>query len=149
MIGFTGPGDKYGFLSNFWEGNPIRWQGRDFSTAEHAFHFEKMRADSWREAVWKARTPGEAKRLGRRGPKREDWEDVRFGYMAAIVLSKFDQHPDLRDRLLATGNEQLVEVTNWHDTTWGVCVCSRHNGRGDNRLGEILMQVRRALRSTT
>lgn len=29
----------------------------------------------------------------------------------------------------------------WHDTYWGVC-----DGAGENRLGKLLMQVRRELR---
>ena len=49
---------------------------------------------------------------------------------------KFRQ-PDLRERLLATGDAALVEENVWRDRYWGV-----HRGHGLNRLGVLLMQVR-------
>ena len=39
------------------------------------------------------------------------------------------------------GEEYLEEGNTWHDTYWGVC-----NGKGKNKLGKILMQVREELK---
>jgi predicted NAD-dependent protein-ADP-ribosyltransferase YbiA (DUF1768 family) len=44
---------------------------------------------------------------------------------------------------LDTGKRFLMEGNYWKDTYWGVC-----NGDGDNRLGEMLMRVRREIRAT-
>ena len=44
------------------------------------------------------------------------------------------------EKLLATGDEHLEEGNTWGDTTWGTV-----NGIGENRLGRILMKVRKEL----
>ena len=61
--------------------------------------------------------------------------------MLDVVRAKFDQHPDLAQKLLATGDEELVEGNDWGDIYWGV-----YKGRGNNMLGKILMRVRAELR---
>ena len=50
--------------------------------------------------------------------------------------------PVLRKKLLATGDEHLEEGNYWHDTYWGVC-----DGVGKNRLGELLMTVRKEVQN--
>ena len=57
--------------------------------------------------------------------------------MYEIVLAKFTQNPDLKEKLLATGDESLEEGNTWGDTIWGTV-----DGVGENRLGKILMRVR-------
>jgi hypothetical protein len=60
--------------------------------------------------------------------------------MYNIVKDKFLRNPDIRQRLLYTINDDLVEGNNWNDTYWGVC-----NGIGQNKLGKILMRVRKEI----
>ena len=85
-------------------------------------------------------SPSEAKATGRKIDLRSDWEEVKDKVMYEIVLAKFTQNPDLKEKLLATGNEHLEEGNTWGDTTWGTV-----NGIGENRLGRILMKVRKKL----
>ena len=85
--------------------------------------------------------PSSAKRKGRRVKLRDDWEEVKDQIMYEIVLNKFSQNEELRKKLIATGDEYLEEGNTWHDTYWGVC-----NGKGKNKLGKILMQVREELK---
>ena len=61
--------------------------------------------------------------------------------MRRAVLRKFETHADIRAVLLGTGDEELVEATS-NDYYWG---CGT-NGTGQNRLGQILMEVRAILR---
>ena len=51
------------------------------------------------------------------------------------------QNPELGNKLLETGNQELVEGNTWGDIFWGVC-----NGKGQNWLGKILMMVRDEIR---
>lgn len=86
-------------------------------------------------------TPAAAKRMGRKVVMRPDWDTVKFDIMLDLVRRKFLGHPDLREMLLATGDEQLIEGNYWGDRVWGVC-----DGTGENWLGRHLMTVRQELR---
>ena len=59
--------------------------------------------------------------------------------MEYLLLQKFFI-PELREKLLATGNEELIEGNWWGDTYWGVC-----KGKGENNLGKSLMKIRTEL----
>lgn len=130
---------EYAFLSNFYECN-IPFAGYIFTSTEAAFQAMKTKNPDEREQ-FEHLGPGEAKRLGRKINLRSDWETVKDDIMYLLVSVKFFLHQDLREKLLATGTEELVEGNNWNDTYWGVC-----NGVGQNKLGEILMRVREELR---
>jgi ribA/ribD-fused uncharacterized protein len=84
-----------------------------------------------------------AARLGRsrKHPIRPDWEQVKDNIMRRAVLCKFETHAAIRDTLLATGDEPIVENAPGDDY-WG---CGK-DGSGKNMLGVILMETRAALR---
>ena len=86
-------------------------------------------------------TLGQVKRIGRRLELRPDWDDIKIDVMRRAVTAKFTQNSDLLQKLLATGDAELIEGNAWGDTFWGVC-----RGRGENWLGRILMDVREQLR---
>lgn len=127
---------KHWFLSNFFP-CVITYCGITFQNAEAAFHAQKCPE---RAAEFANLDPSAAKRLGRRVKLRADWEDVKDDIMAEILGVKFRAHPGLRDKLLATGDKRLIEGNTWGDTYWGVS-----DGKGKNRLGELLMELRDAL----
>jgi len=93
-----------------------QWFNRSFEiddhrypTAEHWMMAEKARlfGDSeMLEAILNAPTPKEAKAYGR---KVQDfdlaiWDENKFDIVRLGNLAKFEQHPDLRNYLLATSN---------------------------------------------
>jgi N-glycosidase YbiA len=129
---------EYTFLSNF-SRSIIEWQGHTFPTVEHAYQWEKMAHPEDRARVLKAKTPGDAKRMGRRGIMRPGWDRVKDNIMLQLLRYKFQQ-PLRAKMLLETGDEELQEGNNWGDYYWGIC-----NGFGENRLGKLLMQVRAEL----
>ena len=129
---------KYGFLSNFYP-CAVEYNGMRFKSAEAAFQSQK---DPSRQEEFEQYSPSEAKYYGRKGELRPDWEQVKDQIMADILMAKFSQNPELRKRLLKTGDEELVEKTWWHDTYWGICDCERCRCRGKNKLGELLMELR-------
>jgi ribA/ribD-fused uncharacterized protein len=83
-----------------------------------------------------------AARMGRsrERPLRPDWEIVKDDIMREILREKFAQHLELRALLLSTGDAQLIEHTA-NDRYWA----DGGDGRGKNRLGELLMELRREL----
>lgn len=125
---------QYDFLSNFYE-SVVVWEGLAYRNAESAFQAAKVFNDRER---FIGLSGSEAKRLGRHVPLRKDWEQVKIDTMHSIVLCKFQQNENLRQKLIATGGAYLEEGNTWGDTFWGVC-----NGDGANNLGRILMQVRK------
>lgn len=51
---------------------------------------------------------------------RPDWENVKYSLMIDVCFAKFSLNQDLKDILLATGQEELVEnATGWHDNNLG------------------------------
>ena len=126
------------FLSNFYPVS-IMLEGNVYLSAEHAFQAAKTADPLEQQKIREMLTPGKAKRAGRQVTLRPNWEQNKLRVMEALVRQKFN-HPDLRDKLLATGNKILVEGNTWGDTFWGVC-----RGKGENHLGKILMKVRSEL----
>lgn len=82
----------------------------------------------------------EAKKLGRTVKLQADWDTKKLAVMKRALLLKFSQNEQLRKQLLATGDSYLEETNNWKDTYWGV-----YQGRGQNLLGLLLMEVRKEL----
>jgi ribA/ribD-fused uncharacterized protein len=133
--------DEYYWLSNFAD-SPIIINSVYFPTVEHYFQASKATSSRSFEMIKNAESPSEAKKLGKNIALREDWEQIKDAVIYTGVKAKFVQNLELQKRLLNTGNTKLVEGNNWHDYYWGVC-----NGKGKNKLGKILMQVREELRN--
>lgn len=134
---------EYAFLSNFYF-SPMIIDNVVYTTNEHFFQAMKSLNPKERQAITLAPTPGKAKRLGRKVSLRKDWEDIKEEVMLIGLRHKFS-NPELRRKLLATGNQYLEEGNHWCDNFWGVCDCGTCGGQGKNRLGKLLMQVREEL----
>jgi ribA/ribD-fused uncharacterized protein len=131
--GFHG---EYAWLSNMWIA-PIILGHWHFRSNEHAYQAAKsVDSNDWKQ-IQKLESPYKAKRLGRTFKLREDWLDMRVTFMKHLVKAKFDQHEDLKTRLIATKGMEIIEGNSWNDTFWGVC-----KGIGQNNLGKIIMQYR-------
>lgn len=137
---------EYDYLSNFHE-SPVMFGHFRYRTVEHAFQAAKTLGSEARGEIWRAATPGAAKRLGRRVVLRPDWEDVKTDVMRLLVTRKFEDHVDLRRRLLDTGDVPLVEGNGHGDRVWGCVRGPDGTWGGENRLGRILVQVRSAMRA--
>ena len=128
-------GTEYKFLSNFYEAD-VTYDGLTFTNSEAAFQAAKV-LDKEKRKEFCNLSPRSAKAKGKKVPLRPDWEEVKDQVMYDVCTAKFEQHPDLMERLLATGEEELVEGNTWRDRYWGV-----YNGKGQNKLGKTLMRIR-------
>lgn len=129
---------KYKFLSNFFP-RPIEYRGEWYGSVEAAFQAQKV-TNATERMKFANLNPSEAKKLGRRVTLRSDWEQVKDQIMYELCLEKFS-YRDMFLLLDATGDQELVEGNWWGDTYWGVS-----RGRGQNKLGKILMRIREELR---
>jgi ribA/ribD-fused uncharacterized protein len=146
IAGFNG---EYSWLSNFWPAL-IRVDEVTFNTVEHAYvirklHSEYITADDPDTVDWiNHQSPAYMKKMGRAEPPRPDWDDIKLDVMLELTRRKYSEdNPELREKLLATGDEYIEETNHWHDTFWGVC-----NGIGQNHLGHIIMKVRDEIRNS-
>ncbi len=130
--------NQYYFLSNFYE-CLVSYNGITYRNAEAAFQAQKTLDNDIRKQ-FEAMSASEAKKQGRRISLREDWEDVKVDIMRDIVLAKFEQNPELSDKLIKTDGMCLIEGNNWGDRTWGMV-----GNEGMNLLGNILMETRETL----
>lgn len=134
--------DEYGFLSNF-SRHEFELDGHRWPTVEHYFQAQKFPGTPLFGRIRNAPGPKDAKALGRtRDVKiRPDWDDVRDEVMRRAIWRKFEVHADLAARLLATGDEELIENAP-NDYYWG---CGA-DGTGLNMTGKLLMGLRTELR---
>lgn len=133
---------EYEFLSNFYP-SPVTYNGVTYPTSEHAYQAAKATSKRDHDKILYAKRPGDAKRIGKHIPRNKAMirDEGRIRVMREVVQAKFEQNPDLAEKLLATEEAKLIEGNTWGDQFWGAV-----NGRGDNHLGRILMDVRRILR---
>jgi ribA/ribD-fused uncharacterized protein len=71
---------------------------------------------------------------------RKDWDAIKEEVMKEGLMAKFKQHPRLQTLLLRTEEAVLIENSP-RDSYWGI----GKDGLGKNRLGVLLMEVRKAL----
>ena len=157
----------YGAFCNYFI-SPITINGKRYQSVEHYFQSQKFHGvdEKFEEVVRTAATPHQAKILARmqtaggykwrttlnavilqyqrKGTRlRSDWESVKESVMLDGLRAKFSQHSRLEKLLLSTGDSSIVEASP-RDSFWG---CGA-DGKGQNKLGLLLMQVRSARRSS-
>lgn len=135
--------DEYGAFSNF-SRHGFELDGLYWPTSEHYFQAQKFESAELRERIRTARRPKDAAQMGRdrRNPLRKDWEQVKDQVMRAALEKKFRTHPELRELLLSTGEQDIIENAPG-DYYWG---CGK-DGRGLNRLGALLKELRAEFKS--
>lgn len=132
----------YGCFSNFSK-HSFMIDGQPWQTVEHYFQAQKFAETPREHEIQIAPDPMTAKKLGneRTVPLRADWKVVKDAVMRDAVLAKFSQHEDIKSVLLGTGDEPIIEAA-YNDSYWGW----GPDGKGLNKLGLTLMQVRDELR---
>jgi len=128
---FTG---EFFFLSNMYPCRVVV-DGMAYPSTENAF--QAMKTDNREERVsFQICKPKEARRLGRKLELKDGWEMKKIELMEALVRYKFTMYRDLTWALTQIDGE-IVEGNTWGDEYWGCC-----NGKGENHLGKILMNIR-------
>lgn len=138
ITSFTG---ENRFLSNF-HSSLVLWRGLTYPTVEHAYQAAKVAPQvlNYAQLVHNIRhavTPGQAKRMGRNAPLRDDWHTAKLDIMRFLIDEKF-MHNELRKALMDTAPCEIIEGNTWGDRYWGVS-----GGYGANHLGCILMDKRK------
>lgn len=148
--------DDYCFFSN-WSEYPVWADDFIFPTAEHFLMHSKamMMGDTAAAlAIMKAKTPKEAKALGRRVKNFNEklWNSKREEVMVDGLKRKIAWTTSIHGSLQSTGDRIIAEASPY-DRIWGIGI-SKDNPRalymsawpGTNLLGKAWMRVRDELR---
>ena len=104
--------------------------------------------------IMETSSPSKCKALGKevRGFDSEIWNAHKFEIVRTAVYAKFEQHPDLLEMLLVTGDAVMAEASP-KDHIWGIGLGAEEAMKrdpaawpGENLLGKALMAVREELR---
>lgn len=127
-----------------WSKHPISIEDQEWPSVEHYVQAMKFPDPNYREKIRTAKHPRQAQRLGSRiwKAKKTGWKSEREVYMTRGIYIKCKTHPEVLEALMGSDNLPIQDTTNF-DYFWG---CGR-DGRGQNRFGKILMQVRDKLKS--
>ena len=135
--------EPYYCFTNFSQ-YPIQLDGRQWPTTEHYFQAQKFIGTPYEEAIRKQPNPRGAFDMSRDPNvsrwRRGDWDRIKDDIMLKCLRAKFTQHKDLKQQLLDTGDRKLIEHTS-NDSYWG----DGGDGSGQNKLGKLLMQVRKEI----
>ncbi|KVX03715.1 hypothetical protein AWJ07_00275 [Shewanella frigidimarina] len=129
----------WGELSNF-SNHAIFIKNKIWPTVEHFYQAQKFTGTNIEERIRLAATPTLAKQLANEVDQslmRPNWVEIKIDIMLEGLKAKFTQHPDLRSKLVSSGERYLVEYTT-NDSFWGDC----GEGTGTNHLGKLLMSLR-------
>ncbi|KAJ5485080.1 N-glycosidase [Penicillium diatomitis] len=155
---FWKPEGEVGYLGQWWP-SPFKWEyeGEMFTYAnaeQYMMHRKALLFAGPSHPItheirtgWKLH-PRDLQNLGRKIPNFDDeaWEQHRFGIVVEGNYLKFSQNEDLRQKLLATGDRELIEASP-RDRVWGIGFGVRNAGEnrstwGLNLLGQALMEAR-------
>lgn len=140
LIWFANKKNKYTyFLSNDY---PIKikiW-GKKFRNAEAAFQAAKFLHQPKLAEKFSKLSGSEAIELSLKHSyeQRPEWHHYKENTMLEVLRAKFTQHPRMKELLLATGDAYLLNRDK-NESYWG----DGKEGRGKNRLGYLLMQLRK------
>lgn len=122
----------------------VLFDGVVYKTAEHAYQALRVKPE-YRLPIVNARCPMDAWREGQNaklmGYQIESCDKDQL--MEQIFKAKLEQHSDVRQVLLVTGNRSLIKVypTDWY---WG----TGSDGSGQNKMGELWMRLRSELQDS-
>ena len=136
---------------------PMQIDGTTFQTVEHYLQWSKAKQFGDAETQSKIMKTKSAKSVKAYGDKVKDfkedeWNEKRDQVMTIALKAKFMQHPDLKTKLLSTGDKPIGEA-NARDKYWSIGTGAETSKAkipskwpGKNRLGHLLMDLRRELK---
>lgn len=157
IICFHNPDEENGYLSN-WYLSDFLYGNMKFTSAEQYMMYVKavQFGDEYNmQRIMSTTDVAKIKQYGRevKGYVNNIWASRRYKIMVDGLIAKFKSNPQLAEKLLATGNAILCECA-VKDRIWGIGLSMKDPNRfdmtkwrGQNLLGEVLMEVREILRT--
>ncbi|MBO4650938.1 MAG: NADAR family protein [Clostridiales bacterium] len=157
IIGFHREYEDNGCFCN-WYPAEFDYAGRHYLHSEQFMMYQKVMMfgqTALGDEIMRTADPEQCKILGREffdGFDAALWKRTRFVVVKRGIRAKFSQNPSMMETLLATGNAILAECSP-RDKDWGILLSTSDpevqditKWRGENLLGQVLMEVREELR---
>jgi ribA/ribD-fused uncharacterized protein len=147
MITFTKVKLPYGWLGNM-APYPVTYEGKEYRTTEALFQALRFDDDEVIEEIRAEKSPMSAKMIAKK--HKEKMVIVPCGprdlmNMRKVIGLKVEQHPELKEMLIGTGDETIIEDCTKRDRGsarfWGAVLVDGE-WEGKNFLGKIWMIVR-------
>lgn len=132
---------EYYMFSNF-ASFAVPYNGRIWMTSEHAYQAAKFEDKEVIDLIHESLSAHDSKKVAQvyKNKIRKDWEDVKIAVMEDIIRAKIETHPYVREKLLGTGDREIIEDSH-QDSFWGRGI----DFKGRNELGKVWMKIRSEL----
>ena len=152
-------GGEYRDFSNMSD-HSVEIDGVKYVSVEH--YFQAMKATEFKDdetmkKIMKTKTSKAVKALGNKVKdyNEDTWKLRRDDVMKKAVRAKFVQHPELRKRLVETGEKQ-IGFADARDNYWSIGTSMVQEKarlpakwKGENHLGKIMMELRKEFSADT
>jgi len=119
------PLNEYSYLCAYFEA-PFTVRGKLYKTIQHYYQAQKFIGEEYKEFAEKiinSKNAFEAKKLALEFSKKitdeaywKEWDSERkVDAMRRAIKEKFEQHPELKKKLIETGNCDLIEFENFNN----------------------------------
>lgn len=112
---------------------PISVDGLTYPSVTHAYWALSTADEDVRARIADTENAFEAKKSAAQATRRPGWSGARVAIMTSLLRAKFQRHPQLADKLLATGDARIVSNELFGSKFWG------------RRIGHLLELVRAEL----
>lgn len=146
--------EPFGWLGNM-SPYPVEWQDKKYRTSEALFQAMRFDDEEVIEAIRNEKSPMAAKMVAKKHKARmtiKACSEADLDNMRLCLRLKVEQHSELAEQLLATGNEQITEDCSKRKRGSGLFWGAAFDGIdwvGENQLGRLWMELRDELQATS
>lgn len=126
---------------------PLIHEGISYKTVENFYQAMKLDSIQLRNQIANLNPYAAKKAIRNRSIYKwsDNWnKEKSLEIMEFALRHKFAPETSWANKLIATGDEEIVEWNNWNDIFWGKSITTK---KGENHLGIILMKIRTELKS--
>jgi ribA/ribD-fused uncharacterized protein len=140
--------EEFGWLGNM-APYPINYENQIWRTSEALFQAMRFDDPEIREIIRNEKSPMGAKmkaKFFRENMSIEPMSDIDVKNMKKCIKLKFDQHADIKRKLIETGKSEIIEDIGTRNGVrhkfWGAKRYNENQFEGQNVMGKLLMELR-------